>query len=241
MHLAVKVLKIVTETPIAVIGTGNYIIYDLNQRINATEFPLPCHFALADSKDASDTFVGGSYMMVSTEGLAVTRSLGTSSTTQVQTTMTLNSASTIAVSTLTSSATATSLPSHQPIENYHRVASLSGGRLAVAIILPVLGSAALIFFACRIWKKRKLRKQILSASPGMQNRHESDSDAIYEIETSHNGPELCGSNVPVLVSQGRHELQGAAMEKKGSAVDTIRNCDVPGLPGCRAAVSVVTF
>ena len=54
----------------------------------------------------------------------------------------------------------------------------------------------------------------------MQNRHESDSDAIYEIETSHNAPELCGSK-PVLVSQGIHELQGAAMEKKGSAVDTI--------------------
>lgn len=194
------------------------MIYDLNQSINATEFPLPCHFALADSSNASNTFVGGSYMMVSTKGRAVTRSLDTSSTSQVQTTMIPSTLSTNIVSPSSSSAVATSQPSPQPTRNHHKVTGISSGLLAAAIVLAILGSATLIFLGYWIWNKRKVKKQMISGSADMHTRHESDGDMIYEAESRHNAPELCGPRVPVLVSQGRHELHGETMEKTGPTV-----------------------
>ena len=196
------------------------MIYYLNQGINVTKFPTTCHFSLVDSNNASDTFVGGSYMMVSTEGLAVTRSLEAASATQVQTTISSTSPTNTAGSLSPSSAVATSLPSSLAAIENHKTTNLHGGILAVTIILIVLGAAALIFFGGWMLRKSKAKKQMLSPSADEQIKHETVSSPIYEVQSDLKAVELYGSSAPVPSSQSKYELEGSVMEKEGSKVTT---------------------
>jgi len=176
-------------------ATGNYAIDDPNGGIGATLFPLPCHFQLVDTNNASDTFDAGTFLLVSTQGAAVTRSYSVTDA---------SSGSGIAVSTSSSNtAPENTGGSNQNTDTQGRSNGLSGGLVAATVICSLIGASVLIGFTWWILRRRNNRrgtslKEMKTPSPSRSGLHEVDSRRY--------GPELSGSGAPTLQWLARREL-----------------------------------
>lgn len=189
---------------ITVAASGNYRIEHLNEGIDATQFPLPCHFALVDTYNASDTFDGGTYLMVSTQGAAVTRSYSVSTTSSSHG---IPGASGSATSSSPSTASPTASPtvtgpgSNQDKDNEGHWKGLSGGLIAAVVACSLIGSGGLVALIWWILRRRKSR-------PGNVETEKTVSEQtnIHEADSRSCGPELGGSGASSLRQLASREL-----------------------------------
>lgn len=151
--------------------TGNYIIHDLNSQIGGTEFPLPCHFAFVDPNNETDTYAGGSFIMVSTAGVASTWSLKEQVATQTSGTLTSTSSLVIMTSASTSklttsqttqsSASSTSLyadPAESiPASTFNSLSAGAKAGIALGVFFAVAAIAGLAFWIIR--RRRQSHKK----------------------------------------------------------------------------------
>ncbi|KAK5057823.1 hypothetical protein LTR84_011824 [Exophiala bonariae] len=227
-------------------STGNYIIHDLNSQIGGTEFPLPCHFAFVDPSNETDTYAGGSFIMVSTTGIASTWSLKDHAATQVSGSLTSTSIGVIATSlstsagtmpyTAQSSASSTS-SSPEPASSAPNSSSkpssksLSSGAIAgivLGVVFGIAGIAALVWWIMR--KRRQARKSNNAAVSKLESPFESSAPEVtnevhgrYWSQASELGSDVTKEHVAESETKpsqkiGPHEM--AAPEAPTVVLDT---------------------
>jgi hypothetical protein len=183
------------NNPIA--ATGNYAIDNLTSKIEPSKYPVTCHFYLMDAKNSSDSFAGGSYLMVSTGGLAVTRSYQVASaTTMSEVVPTASSSATVASAEAGTGAVAatapaiTGPPSEDGGSSHLFIGAIVGIVIGVFVGVVVLPVVVLCFIGRkRGWKLTLHRRRKVEGSSG--NRSATTSS----LGVSHSDIcEACGSN-----------------------------------------------
>lgn len=207
---------ILTQTTVA--STGNYLIQDLNKDIDASDFPLPCHFALVDAYDESDTFAGGTYLMVSTRGAAVTHSYAVSTTsagsnipsstgTTVSGPISSTASSPATGSSATAASSATALWSEHDAD-HASPKGLSDGAIAGIVVGSVAGTLALVgLLAFWIRGRRKASGWLRKGSPSPP-----EETKVHEADPRWHGSELSGS-LPHQTAPRAELAIGMAREK----------------------------
>lgn len=175
-------------------ATGSYDIDDLNQGIRATQFPLPCHFQLVDTYNASDTFDAGTFLLVSTQGVAVTRSYSVVTTS-------MNSGIAVSTSSSTAAARVTNTDMNPSTDIQGRSSGLSGGLVATVVMGSLLGALGLGGLVWWILRRRKTRQRKLE-----DIKTPSKQSDFHEADSRRYGPELSGSGAPTLHWLARREL-----------------------------------
>jgi hypothetical protein len=214
------------NNPIA--ATENYAIDNLTSKIEPSKYPVTCHFYMMDAKHSSDFFAGGSYLMVSTGGVAVTRSYQVASaTTMSEVIPTASSSATVSSSEAgTGAAAATGPAVTGPPAHDSGSSSLSDVANAGIVIGAVAGASALLAVVlCLLgWKRGwKLTLHRHRKSEGSSRNHSattsslgvshSDAPHICEIYGCNTGGEYCQSR-PMsewLRPELRQELSGQSV------------------------------
>lgn len=211
---------ILTQTIVA--STGNYLIQDLNKDIDTAEFPLPCHFALVDAYDESDTFAGGTYLMVSTRGAAVTHSYAVSTTsagssipsttgTSVSSPVSSTASSPATGSSATAASSATVLGSDHDTDDASSK-GLADGAIAGIVVGSVAGTLALVgLLAFWIRGRRKASGWARKGPPPPL-----EETKIHEADHQWHGTELSGSLPHQTAPQAELPI-GMAKEKDAFA------------------------
>jgi hypothetical protein len=181
------------NNPIA--ATGNYVIDNLTSKIELSKYPVTCHFYMMDSKNSSDFFAGGSYLMVSTGGIAVTRSYQVASaTTMSEVVPTASSSATVTSSEAGTGAVAATGPAvTEPSSPDGGSSSLSDGAIAGIVIGAVAGALVLLAVVlCFIGRKRGW-KLTLHRQGKVEGSSRSRSATTSSLGVSHpDASHICG-------------------------------------------------